>query len=182
MNYKGDEDMETGHLYKAKRAYRLKNYDVVVDERRPEVLCEDNYAWTTAYVYRHNSRRCENSESISTPLKWEQGTKLKICAEGTGAKRIVRSIVEWLYNKKSIEFDEARFLSQCMKRFADIRKECNLDEEMLRRAEKIRLVKREADFVLAGYTEQGIKEIEKKLPAWEEKKDRIIMGGLAAIS
>ena len=157
----------------------MKKYDVVVDEHRPEVLCEDNCAWTTAYVYRHNSRRCENSESISTPLKWEQGTKLKICAEGVGAKRIVRSIVEWLYNKKSIEFDEARFLNQCMKRFADIRKECNLDEEMLRRAKKIHLVEREAAVILAGYTEQGIKEIEKDLPEWEEKKRQNKYGGIS---
>ncbi|WP_026759958.1 sel1 repeat family protein [Selenomonas ruminantium] len=155
-------------MYKVKRAYRLKNYDVVVDERSPEVICEDNCAWTTAYVYR-GLRNRKNPKSI-TELEWEQGTKLKICAEGTGAKRIVKSIVEWLYNKKSIEFDEARFLSQCMQRFADIRNECNLDEETLRRAEKIRLVEREAALVLAGCTEQGIKEIEKKLPAWEEKK------------
>ena len=104
MNYKGDEDMETGRLYKARRAYRLKNYDVVVDERRPEIICEDNCAWTTAYVYRDNRRR-KNPQAI-TQQDWEQGTKLKISAEGTGAKRIVRSIVEWLYNKKSIEFDE----------------------------------------------------------------------------
>ena len=160
--------MAKGNLYKVRRAYRLKNYDVVVDERRPEIICEDNCAWTTAYVYRDNRRR-KNSKSI-TQLDWEQGTKLKICAEGTGAKRIVRSIVEWLYNKKSIEFDEARFLSQCMQKFADIRKDCNLDEETLRRAEKIHLVEREAALVLAGCTEQGIKGIDKKLPEWEEKK------------
>ena len=91
--------MAKGNLYKVKRAYRLKNYDVVVDERRTEIICEDNCAWTTAYVYRDNRRR-KNSKSI-TQLDWEQGTKLKICAEGTGAKRIVRSIVEWLYNKKA---------------------------------------------------------------------------------
>ena len=78
--------------------------------------------------------------------------------------------MEWLYNKKSIEFDEVRFLSQCMQRFADIRKEYNLDEELLGQAKKIHLVEREAAFVLAGCTEQGIKEIEKKLPEWEEKK------------
>ena len=155
-------------MYKVRKSYRLKNYDVVVDERRPEIICEGNCAEATAYVYRDIGKR-KNTQAITQP-EWEKGTKLKICAEGAGAKRIVRSIVEWLYNKKSIEFDEEMFLSQCMQRFADIRKEYNLDEELLGRAKKNHLVEREAALVLAGFTEQGIKEIEKKLPEWEEKQ------------
>ena len=171
MNCKGDGDMEKGCLYKAGIAYRLKNYDVVVDQHRPEVIYEDNCARTTAYVYRNNKRR-KNSESAFTQLKWDHGTKLDICAKGENAEKVIKIIAEWLYNKKYIEFDEEEFLSQCMRRFADIRAEYNLNEEVLGRAKNNPLLERELVLVMKGCKEQGIKELEKSLPEWEEKNRR----------
>lgn len=155
-------------MYKARIPYRLKNYDLVIDQHRPKIICKDNCANITAYVY-HRNRRRKKSESISTELKWEQGTKLTISAEGENAEKVVKSIAEWLYYKKTIEFDEEEFISQCMQRFADIRTEYNLHEEVLGQAKKNPLLKRELVSVLEGCTEQGIKEIEKRLPVWEEK-------------
>ena len=171
MNHKGDGDMTKSPLYKAGRVYRLKNYDVVIDQHRPEVIYEDNCARTTAYVYRNNKRR-KNSESAFTQLKWDQGTKLDICAKGEHAEKVIKIIAEWLYNKKYIEFDEEEFLSQCMRRFADIRAEYNLNEEVLGRAKNNPLLERELVLVMKGCKEQGIKELEKSLPEWEEKNRR----------
>lgn len=163
--------MDKGRLYKAGRAYQLKNYDVVIDQHRPEVIYEGDCARTTAYVYRNNKRR-KNSESAFTQLKWDQGTKLDICAKGENAEKVVKIIAEWLYNKKYIEFDEEEFLSQCMQKFADIRMEYNLSEEVLGRVKNNPLLERELVLVMKGCKEQGIKELEKSLPEWEEKNRR----------
>lgn len=133
------------------------------------------------------------------PINWVRGTRLEICTEGEDAVEAVKSIVELFYSRFSEEyleklisqerikgpisenkktcnteykaFDEAEFLSQCMHKFADIRKRYSLHEDKLKRAQEEPWLKNEAEFVIEGCTEQGILEIKKnKLPEWEEKR------------
>ena len=168
--------------------------ELKIDERMPEVICEDDCAKAEAYVY-HNISWSKNLEVIMPQLAWGQGTKLHICAEGEDAEEVVKTVVELFYNKfsdkrsgkmlsqgaakredfrdeaiskkrKIIEFDEEKLIRQCMQKFADIRRAYNLDEDTLRQVEQNPILKSLAERVREGCTEQGIKEIEKKLPDW----------------
>ena len=138
---------------------------------------------------------------FENPDIWSQGTKLDICAVGEDAEEATNSIVDLFYSKysdeyleklisqgriereiikkkqkfyetKVIEFDEEKYLNQCRQRFLDIRKSYGLDEEVLRQAKQHPLLEYLAIPVLEGCTEQGLKEIEKKLPEWLEKNKR----------
>ncbi|SEH42456.1 HPr family phosphocarrier protein [Selenomonas sp. KH1T6] len=127
--------------------------------------------------------------------RWERGTKLDITAEGEDAEKAVDRIAGLFYNrfskrylenlilegrineeyvpleKRTVKpFDEAEFLSKCMAKFPDIRKRYNLDEDTLQRAKQNPLFEPLAELIMKGYTEQGILELKKKLPAWESRR------------
>lgn len=76
------------------------------------------------------------------------------------------------FDKECITFDEEIFIRQCMVRFAEIRSEHGFDDDILEAAQENPFLERQLVPVLEGCSEQGIKEIEKKLPEWEEKKRR----------
>ena len=148
------------------------------------------------------------------PVSWTRGTKLDIYAEGGDAGEAVKSIVDLFYSRfseeyleklisqerikrpKSIdkqssnteykEFNEAEFLSQCMSEFANIRKQYNLDEDILRRAEMNPMLEEFAALVIEGCTEQGILEIKKRLPEWEKEQEKYrphyMFGGIMCFS
>ena len=87
------------------------------------------------------------------------------------------------FDKKYIPFDEEKFIRQCMERFAEIRNEHGLDDDTLEAAQQKPLLERQLDPVLEGCSEQGIKEINKKLPEWEEKnrKNSCFGGWIASL-
>ena len=135
------------------------------------------------------------------PDIWNQGTKLDICAVGEDAEEAANSLVDLFYSNYSneyleklilqgrierkiikekekfyettvIEFDEVKYVNQCMQNFLAIRKSYHLDEDVLSQAKQHPLLESLAIIVLEGCTEQGLKEVEKKLPEWLEKNKR----------
>ena len=71
------------------------------------------------------------------------------------------------------KFDEAEFLIQCVRKFEDIRIMYNLNEEILKRAQEVSWLRKAAELVIEGCTEQGILEMEKnKLPEWEKEREK----------
>ena len=135
------------------------------------------------------------------PDIWGRGAKFDICAVGEDAEEAVNSLVDLFYSKYSneyleklisqgrikreiirkkekfyettvIEFDEVKYINQCMQKFLDIRKSYDLNEDALKQAKQHPMLERLVIPVLEGCTEQGLKEIEKKLPEWLEKNKR----------
>ena len=132
---------------------------------------------------------------FTASARWERGTKLDITAEGEDAKKAVDCIAGLFYSrfskrylenlilegrlneedvpleKRTVKpFDEAEFLSKCMAKFPDIRKRYNLDEDILQWAKQNPLFAPLVELIMKGYTEQGILELKKKLPAWESRR------------
>ena len=70
---------------------------------------------------------------------------------------------------KDTSFDEARFVSECMQGFADIRKKYNLDEE-LEKAQQNPQMGQLAEEVAEGCTQQGILAMASREPEWTVRK------------
>ena len=85
------------------------------------------------------------------------------------------------FDKTYLPFDEEKFIRQCMERFAEIRDDFGLDDDMLESAKANPLLERQLVPVLEGCNKHGIKEIEKRLPMWEVKnrKNSYYWGGIA---
>lgn len=68
------------------------------------------------------------------------------------------------------EFDEERFLEECMREFSNIRRDLQLDDETLKMAQRNQLLERYTKDVMKGCTVEGIKEMAKSVPDCDMNK------------
>lgn len=80
------------------------------------------------------------------------------------------------------KFDEEKFLSECFRKFSDIRNECNLDDETLRLAQEKPLLEHYVMPVKKGCTVDGIKEMAKKAPDFDVENRLPFFGGFVTYS
>ena len=89
----------------------------------------------------------------------------------------------YIFSYEYKEFDEAKCLAECSRKFIEIRNKYDLDEDRLNWARQNPLCLRQAMPVLEGCTEQGLKDMMKKIPDWErsKKKSAMLCMGIASL-
>ncbi|BAL83070.1 hypothetical protein SELR_13620 [Selenomonas ruminantium subsp. lactilytica TAM6421] len=68
------------------------------------------------------------------------------------------------------EFDEEKFFEECMREFSNIRRDLQLDDETLKKAQRNQLLERYTKDVMKGCTVEGIKEMAKSVPDCDMNK------------
>lgn len=79
---------------------------------------------------------------------------------------IIMNIFPFLLDEK---FDEGEFISQCMRGFAEIRNQYNIDKEKIERIRGNARLERLATDILDGFIEKGIIKLAQEIPGWENR-------------
>ncbi len=83
------------------------------------------------------------------------------------SKEVIMNIFPFLLSKN---FDEEKFIRQCLRGFAKIRNQYNIDKDEIERLRFNVALESLISDVLSGYTEKDIMKLARKIPGWENRE------------